>query len=107
MAKGLLGLGVERLPWTKPLKQWRDRVMFLRRAEPETPGLISRTRRSEASPDWLAPYLLGKTSLAEIGADDLAAALKAPLDYALSATARPRGADAFPRADRKRRADRL
>jgi ATP-dependent helicase HrpB len=82
LAKGLLALGVERLPWTKPLKQWRDRVMFLRRAEPEMwPDLSDAALK--ASPDWLAPYLLGKTSLAEIGPDDLAAALKAPFDYAL------------------------
>jgi len=82
LANGVLGLGIDRLPWTKPLKQWRDRVMFLRRAEPEMwPDLSDAALKS--SPDWLAPYLLGKTSLAEIGPDDLAAALKAPFDYAL------------------------
>ena len=82
LAKGALALGVDRLPWTKPLKQWRDRVMFLRRAEPGTwPDLSDAALK--ASPDWLAPYLLGKTALAEIGPDDLSAALKASFDYAL------------------------
>ena len=33
LARGVLSLGVERLPWSKELRQWRDRVMFLRRAE--------------------------------------------------------------------------
>ena len=81
LARGVLALGVERLPWTKALAQWRDRVAFLRRAEPDLwPDLSDEALR--ASPDWLAPYLAGKTALADIGADDLAAALRAPLDYA-------------------------
>ena len=81
LARGMLSLGVERLPWTRPLRQWRDRVAFLRRAEPDAwPDLSDATLA--ASPDWLAPYLLAKTSLADLSADDLALALKAPLDYA-------------------------
>ena len=32
-ADGLIAAGLDRLPWSKPLKQWRDRVMFLRKAE--------------------------------------------------------------------------
>ncbi len=81
LARGVLALGVERLPWTKALAQWRDRVAFLRRAEPDLwPDLSDEALR--ASPDWLAPYLAGKTALADIGADDLSAALRAPLDYA-------------------------
>ncbi|HXT05747.1 MAG TPA: ATP-dependent helicase HrpB [Roseiarcus sp.] len=83
LARGVLGLGVERLPWTKPLAQWRDRVNFLRRQENTIWPDLSDAALA-ASPDWLAPYLLGKSALAEIGADDLAAALKAPLDYALA-----------------------
>ena len=35
LARGVLSLGVARLPWSKALRQWRDRVMFLRRAEGE------------------------------------------------------------------------
>ena len=33
LAEGIARLGLDRLPWTKALRQWRDRVMFLRRAE--------------------------------------------------------------------------
>ena len=33
LAQGVARLGIERLPWTKALRQWRDRVMFLRAAE--------------------------------------------------------------------------
>ena len=79
LAEGVLSLGVERLPWTKALRQWRDRVAFLRRAEPEDwPDLSD---EALTRPDWLAPFVLGKTALADIGADDLDAALKAPFDY--------------------------
>ena len=61
LARGVLALGIDRLPWSKALKQWRDRVMFLRRAEPgEWPDLSDEALK--ASPNWLAPYLLGKTS---------------------------------------------
>ena len=44
LARGVLSLGVARLPWTKALKQRRDRVMFLRQAE-GGPGRSCRTRR--------------------------------------------------------------
>ena len=30
LAEGVARLGIGRLPWTKALSQWRDRVMFLR-----------------------------------------------------------------------------
>jgi ATP-dependent helicase HrpB len=33
LADGLIAAGLDRLPWSKPSKQWRDRVMFLRKAE--------------------------------------------------------------------------
>ncbi|MGO9742127.1 MAG: ATP-dependent helicase HrpB [Roseiarcus sp.] len=80
-ARGVLLLGVERLPWSKALKQWRGRVMFLSRAEPgEWPDFSDAALA--ASPDWLAPYLTGKTSLSQIGADDLSQALHAQLPYA-------------------------
>ena len=83
LAAGALGLGVARLPWSKSLAQWRDRVMFLRRAEPDAwPDLSDEALAT--SPDWLAPFLIGKTSLADIGAEDLAAALHAQLDFALA-----------------------
>lgn len=81
LARGVLALGVDRLPWTKPLRQWRDRVMFLRRAEPNSWPDLSDAALA-AAPDWLAPYLLSKSALADIGADDLADALQASLDFA-------------------------
>ena len=35
LADGLVAAGIDRLPWSKPLQQWRGRVMFLRKAEGE------------------------------------------------------------------------
>jgi ATP-dependent helicase HrpB len=80
LADGVLSLGVERLPWSKALRQWRDRVMFLRRAEGEAwPDLSDDSLAKD--PGWLAPFLLGKTKLDEIGADDLSEALRAMLPW--------------------------
>ena len=82
LARGVLALGLGRLPWTKPLEQWRDRVLFLRRAEGEVwPDLSDEALARE--PQWLAPFLVGKTRLDDIGAEDLSAALKAKLNWEL------------------------
>jgi ATP-dependent helicase HrpB len=82
LARGILDLGAARLPWTKALAQWRGRVAFLRRAEGEPwPDLADATLA--ASPDWLAPFLLGKTKLDELSSDELGQALHAGLPYDL------------------------
>ena len=83
LANGLLSLGLARLPWTKALKQRRDRVMFLRGAEGEVwPDLSDEALSGD--PGWLAPFLVGKTKLDEISADDLASALDAALPWDLA-----------------------
>jgi ATP-dependent helicase HrpB len=83
LARGILDLGVVRLPWTKPLAQWRGRVNFLRRAEGEPWPDLSDAALA-ASPDWLAPFLLGKTRLDELSSDELGEALRAFLPYELT-----------------------
>lgn len=86
LARGIAALGIGRLPWSKPLTQWRDRVMFLRRAE-EADGPwpdLSDSVLTETAADWLAPFITEKTSLAQIGADDLGQALHALLPYDLT-----------------------
>ena len=84
LARGLGKLGLDRLPWGKALAQWRDRVAFLRGAEGDLWPDLSDERLSATIEDWLAPYLTGKASLAEVGADDLSRALHALLPYDLS-----------------------
>jgi ATP-dependent helicase HrpB len=83
LARGVLSLGVARLPWSPGLKQWRDRVMFLARAEPGVWPDLSDAALA-AAPEAFAPFWLGKTSLADIGAEDFAAALRSRLDHALA-----------------------
>jgi ATP-dependent helicase HrpB len=81
LAKGLLALGLDRLPWSKEAKQWRDRVLFLARAEPgEWPDLSD---DALSRPDWLAPFLIGATALADVTPALLADALEAHLPYSL------------------------
>lgn len=83
LAEGVAGLGVSRLPWTKAISQWRDRVLFLRHAEGgEWPDLSDDALAASAA-DWLAPHLDDMTSLADIGADALDAALKSLLPWAM------------------------
>jgi ATP-dependent helicase HrpB len=82
LAEGIAKSDLGRLPWTKALTQWRDRVMFLRRHEGEADWPdVSDAALTVNAANWLAPYLTGKTSLADITADDLEAALHALLPW--------------------------
>jgi ATP-dependent helicase HrpB len=83
LAQGLARLGIQRLPWSKALRQWRDRVMFLRRAEGDEWPDLSDAALAEMAADWLAPALTDKTARAEISAEALAEALAAMLPWAL------------------------
>ncbi len=84
-ADGLIAAGLDRLPWSKAAKQWRDRVMFLRRAEGESwpdlsdDGLIARRE------DWLVPALYDKIALKDVSAGDLSDALMALLPWEMRA----------------------
>lgn len=75
LADGLVAAGIERLPWSKALKQWRDRVMFLRAASPEDWPDLSDSALVETRADWLVPALFDKTSLSNFSAGDLSDAL--------------------------------
>jgi ATP-dependent helicase HrpB len=79
LARAIAGLGLDALPWSKALAQWRERVTFLRHAEGEEWPDLSDAALTHTIEEWLAPHLVGKTALVEIGQDDLSAALKALL----------------------------
>jgi ATP-dependent RNA helicase HrpB len=89
LADGLIASGLDKLPWSKPLKQWRDRVMFLRKAE----GEVSQNLWPDLSDDalavqreaWLVPALYDKTSLKEFSSGDLSDALMLLLPWELRA----------------------
>ncbi|MFZ5681638.1 MAG: ATP-dependent helicase HrpB [Bradyrhizobiaceae bacterium] len=85
LADGLVAAGLERLPWSKPLKQWRDRVMFLRAASPEEWPDLSDNALAETRGDWLVPALFDKTSLANFSAGDLSDALMNLLPWEMRA----------------------
>jgi ATP-dependent helicase HrpB len=83
LADGVIALGLDRLPWGNALRQWRDRVMFLRTAEgDEWPDLSDAALAASAS-DWLTPALDQKTALAQFGADEFANALHGLLAWPL------------------------
>jgi ATP-dependent helicase HrpB len=84
LAEGIARAGFERLPWSDAVRQWLDRVRFMRRLEGESwPDLSQEVLKARAA-EWLAPALSSKTSLAEISADDLARALRALLPSELT-----------------------
>ncbi|HEY0302456.1 MAG TPA: hypothetical protein VGC36_14020, partial [Rhizomicrobium sp.] len=56
-ADGLVAAGLDKLPWSKSAKQWRDRVMFLRKAEGESWPDLSDAALSAQSEAWLVPAL--------------------------------------------------
>jgi ATP-dependent helicase HrpB len=102
LADAVARLGVDRLPWTKSLQQWRDRVGFLRRVdlaatrERQVAGSTSANDDGNEWPDlsdaalaasvadWLVPALAGKTALSSLQSDALADALHGLLPWRLS-----------------------
>jgi ATP-dependent helicase HrpB len=79
LAEGIARGGISRLPWTKSTEQWLARARFMHRLEGESWPDLSDVRLTDSIQDWLAPYLIDKTSLAEISSDALATALHALL----------------------------
>jgi ATP-dependent helicase HrpB len=83
LAQGIAAAGLDRLPWTKPLRQWRDRVAFLRAAEGEEWPDLSDAALAATVADWLLPMLGDKTALADISADALTEALHGLLPWTM------------------------
>jgi ATP-dependent helicase HrpB len=83
LAAGIVSVGLARLPWTNALRQWRDRVMFLRRSEGEPWPDLSDDALAKTADEWLAPLLADKTALAAVTSDALQAALQERVPWAL------------------------
>ncbi len=83
LAQGVAGLGLDRLPWTSGLSQWRARIGFLRSAEGEPWPDLSDAALAASVEDWLAPAIVGRSGLGTITADDLAQALHGLLPWEL------------------------
>ncbi|TPQ30180.1 ATP-dependent helicase HrpB [Bradyrhizobium guangdongense] len=81
LADGLIAAGLDRLPWSKQAIQWRDRVMFLRKAEGESWPDLSDAALIARREDWLVPALYDKTALKDVSAGDLSDALMGLLPW--------------------------
>jgi ATP-dependent helicase HrpB len=89
LADGLIAAGLDKLPWSKSLKQWRDRVMFVRVAEGEAvqnswPDLSDDALAAQREA-WLVPALYDKISLKELSSGELSDALMTLLPWELRA----------------------
>lgn len=85
LADGLVAAGLDRLPWSKQLQQWRGRVMFLRKAEGDPWPDLSDAALAETRENWLVPALFDKTGLKDFSASDLSDALMNLLPWELRA----------------------
>ena len=83
LAEGIARVGIDKLFWTKSTQQWRDRVMFLRRAEGDEWPDFSNAALSTSLGDWLGPVLEFKTSVDDIHPDEIATALTELLPWPL------------------------
>jgi ATP-dependent helicase HrpB len=83
LAQGVIGLGLDQLPWSKPAVQFRNRVLFLRRAEGEEWPDLSNEVLAHNAAEWLEPLLLDKTARSEISAEALSEAVTALVPWNL------------------------
>ncbi|MDE2235864.1 MAG: ATP-dependent helicase HrpB [Gammaproteobacteria bacterium] len=75
--------GVACLPWTAALRNWQARVMFLRRVQGQAWPDVSDAQLLASLESWLAPYLSGRSRLAQLVDLPLSKALAAMLDHKL------------------------
>lgn len=86
-ADGLVSAGIDRLPWSKALTQWRGRVMFVRSAagaDSDWPDLSDQAL-ADTRAEWLAPALFDKTGLKDFSSGDLSDAVMNLLPWDLRA----------------------
>ena len=75
LAEGIARIGVASLPWSKAQLQLRARVAFLAKTGGDWPDLSDEGLTKDGCA-WLAPFLAGKSRIADISAEDLAVALE-------------------------------
>jgi ATP-dependent helicase HrpB len=83
LAQGIRRVGIDKLFWTKSMQQWRDRVMFLRRAEGDEWPDLSDAALATSLDDWLGPVLKFKIAVGDIHPDELDTALSQLLPWPL------------------------
>jgi ATP-dependent helicase HrpB len=82
LVEGIRAAGLDALPWSRDLLQWRQRVVFLHSVEgaEHWPDLSDGRLLAELE-TWLGPRLDGVRRLSQVTAADLADALHALLDW--------------------------
>ncbi|PPD16239.1 MAG: ATP-dependent helicase HrpB [Methylobacterium sp.] len=83
LAEAAARAGIDRLGWSKAQNQLRARIGFLRQAGQMDWPDLSDAALAETAGEWLAPFLLGKTALAQIDAETLGAALDALIPWSM------------------------
>jgi ATP-dependent helicase HrpB len=83
LAQGIVGLGLDKLPWSKAALQFRQRVQFLRKAEGNEWPDLSNDGLAASAADWLEPILTDKTARSAIGGDELSDAVMTQVAWAL------------------------
>ncbi len=71
--------GLSALPWQETHQRWQARVMFAHTLSPDDWPDVSDAALIQNC-DWIAPYLAGKTRLADISAEDVQHGLDAQLE---------------------------
>ncbi|MCR6664184.1 MAG: ATP-dependent helicase HrpB [Luteimonas sp.] len=84
LADAVVELGLDALPWSEGLRQWRARVQSLRAWMPELdlPDLSDEALLA-AREAWLLPLLDGATRLDAVSADAFAEGLRSRIDWSL------------------------
>ena len=83
LAEGIARVGIDKLLWTKSTQQWRNRVMFLRRAEGDEWPDFSNAALSTSLGDWLGPVLRVQDFSGCVHPDEIATALTELLPWPL------------------------
>jgi ATP-dependent helicase HrpB len=79
LAEGIARVGLDRLPLSADQTRLLERARFMRRHEGDAWPDLSDARLGATVGEWLAPAIVGRTSLAQVTADDLSRALHALL----------------------------
>jgi len=83
LARGIVGLGIERLDWSKQAAQLRTRVQFLRKAEGGEWPDLSNEGLAGSIAQWLEPQLTDKTGRDDLSAEHLSDAMTALVPWDL------------------------
>ncbi|MFH1981862.1 MAG: ATP-dependent helicase HrpB [Pseudomonadota bacterium] len=75
LMEGIRRAGIDCLPWTKRLRAWQRRVMFMHRSAPEDWPDLSDDHLTASLESWLGPVAAGMVRLKELARVDLTGAL--------------------------------